>query len=280
MELALSGEAFVWWYGLFACLAAAAVLLWRRPVTRGPEAGDPTPLELALLAGGSARAIAASLAALRVAHAVAADGLTLRRIGPAHDEATELDRAVLDAVGREVAPDEDPAVRRIVTAAGHSLAERGLLIDARARRRLREGAIPLGSLALLALLFVAVRLSYHHPVTLHLEAALAVAAGGGALLLVPRLPRRTRALLDRLRAEGGFLRDGWHTFGPPTAALAVAVHGPDVMASIDPAFAAAASRSTVDIPLDRPRPPEGEGAGPGFDPGPTGPVGWYFGDRE
>ncbi|MET7400288.1 TIGR04222 domain-containing membrane protein [Dactylosporangium sp. NPDC005572] len=280
MELALSGEAFVWWYGLFACLAAIGVLLWRRPVTRGPEVGDPTPLELALLAGGSARAIAASLAALRVAHAVAADGLTLRRIGPAHDEATQLDHAVLDAVGREVAPDQDPALRRIVTAAGHSLAERGLLIDARARRRLREGAIPIAGLVALALTFVIVRLSYHHPVTLHVEAALAVTAGGSAFLLAPRLPRRTRALLDRLRAEGGFLRADWHTFGPPTAALAVAVHGPDVMASIDPAFAAAASRSTVDIPLDRPRPPADTSAEPGFDPGPTGPVGWHWWGRD
>ncbi|GGM62975.1 TIGR04222 domain-containing membrane protein [Dactylosporangium sucinum] len=280
MELALSGEVFVWWYGFLGVLTAVGVLMWRRPVTGGPEVGDPTPLELALLAGGGARAIAASLAALRVAHAVAADGLTLRRIGPAHDEATDLDRAVLDAVARSAAPDEDPEVRRIVTAAGRSLAARGLLIDAPARRRLQEGVAPIAGLVALALTFIVVRLWYHHPVTLHLEATLAVAAGGAALLRVPRLPRRTRALLARLRAEGGFLRDDWHTFGPPTAALAVAVHGPDVMASIDPAFAAAASRSTVDIPLDR-RPASDEGRDePGFDAGPSGPIGWYWWDRE
>jgi uncharacterized protein (TIGR04222 family) len=286
--LTAAGGPYVWIYAGLACCAVGGLLWWRRHnYTRGAVVGDLNPLHVALLGGGSDRAVAAALGALRAAGAVRVVDGALRREAVPHELASELDLAVYQAVGGGHSPQSmsaDPQVRRLIGAAGRFLIDTGLLLSERERRLVREATIPVFAVAVLGL---AVGLGAfgagNRDTGVSLLAWAGVTAAAGLMFLrVDRLPSRSRAFLIRARDEAAFLAPSaepvWAAHGPEVAGLAVALFGPDTLRGIDPELLALCTRW-------RGRPVEPDGAGDSgarddvdrsmYSGGPTGPVSWY-----
>jgi uncharacterized protein (TIGR04222 family) len=261
------------------CCVIAAMLWWRRRnYTRGAEAGDLSPLHVALLAGGSDRAVAASLAGLRVAGAVRVVDGSLRRDAPPHADASELDLAVYAAAGAGLAPRRiaaDPHVRKLLAGAGRALVDGQLLLTVRERRLVREATIPVFALALTEL---GLALPYDGDPLPLLPGATAALAGL-LFLRVDRLPSRSRALLARARREAAFLAPGaapdLMAHGPQVAGLAVALFGGDVLRDLDPDLSALCTGERGEqVEPDRAAEPRYRDLPSAYLGGPTGPVGW------
>ncbi len=287
-SLTAAGSAYVWIYVGIACCAIGGLAWWRRHnYTRGTAVGDLSPLDLALLTGGPDLAVAASLAALRVAGAVrVADG-ALHPDAVPHELASEVDLAVHRAAGGGHSPQSmsgDGRLRRLIADAGRVLIDAGVLLGERERRLVREATIPVFGVALLGLMTGAIALGYGNTGTggSLLACAAATAAAGVAFLRVDRLPARTRAFLARARDEASFLAPAaapdWTAHGPEVAGLAVALFGPEHLRRIDPQLYALCTR-----PHGAPMALAGSGDGgtrDDVDPsmyrgGPTGPVEWH-----
>ncbi|GAB3850435.1 TIGR04222 domain-containing membrane protein [Dactylosporangium cerinum] len=280
--LAVAGDAYVWIYAGLACCAIAGLLWWRRHnYTRGPAFQDLNPLQVALLNGGSDQAVAASLAALRVAGAVRVVDGSLRPDAVPHELASPLDLAVHDAVGRGHSPQSmsaDPQVRLVIGGAGRVLIDTGLLLGARERRSVREATIPVFALALLGLL---VGVFAPHDGGTVLGCAAVTAVAGALFLRVDRLPARTRAFLTRAREEAAFLSPAagpdWTAHGPETAGLAVAMFGLEHLRSIDPELFALCTRwhgKPVEYGTAHPARSGSDLDESMYSGGPTGPIFW------
>ncbi|MEV4137573.1 TIGR04222 domain-containing membrane protein [Dactylosporangium sp. NPDC049742] len=199
------GMGLIWgaaYPGLVCCLIGG-LLWWRRRQTHGPQVHDLSPLHLALLGGGSSRAAAASLAALRVAGAVR--GLTgstgercagTGRRTPSPRTWTSPCTALPAGAHSPRSMPVDPRVRRLLGTEGWALVDACLLLDTPERRRFREATIPLFTVAALGLVLFSFDAA---------TAAAATGAAGALFLRVDPPPARSRALLARARAEAAFL---------------------------------------------------------------------------
>ncbi|ROO83858.1 uncharacterized protein (TIGR04222 family) [Actinocorallia herbida] len=250
----IEGPAFLALYVLLAALAVALVVALRRGPAAGVSMpGDLTPPELALLAGGDHRAVAASLAGLRLAGAVAsAPGGKVLTTGPAPAGAAPLDHAVLYAAGAGIRSGDlvrQPAVAHELAAVRAALIARGQLLGPAARNSIRLRALLLVPVLLLGAARVAAGIGAERPVGL-IAAVLVVLAVVTAVMLA-RAPERARAAdhtvaIARQRLEGLHPTNApsYADHGSSAAALAVAVFGGAALIGMDPAFAAEADLRT------------------------------------
>jgi uncharacterized protein (TIGR04222 family) len=278
--LAAGGDLYVWIYAGLACCAIGGLLWWRRHnYTRGQVFHDLNPLQVALLNGGSDQALAASLAALRVAGAVRVVDGSLRTDAIPHELASPLDLAVHDAVGRGHSPQSmsiDPRIQQVISGAGRVLVDTGLLLAARERRSVREATIPVFALASLGLL---VGVFAPHDGGTVLGCAAVTAVAGALFLRVDRLPARTRAFLIRAREEAAFLSPAaepdWTAHGPEAAGLAVAMFGVEHLRRIDPELFALCTRwHGKPVGYGTAQPAGSDEDGSMYSGGPTGPILW------
>ncbi|XRQ02958.1 TIGR04222 domain-containing membrane protein [Actinomadura welshii] len=251
----LSGAALGFLAG-YLCLGLgllAVQLLLRARVRRGrPPAGEPGPHEIAYLHDRERRAIAVSVAALRLDHAVDAldDGRLLASRpaeGRPRTAGTPLDEAVLAAVAGERAGaideiEDDAAVSAELDRIGEGLAEQGLLADPVRRRPLWAVQV-----ALLAWAGAGLKIFIEEEVVSGFPAVLLPWAGIGGIGLAGLVfgagGKRTREgerLTERLRASNAHLdpRGGPSRGGltAPELLLAVGLHGAPAMLASDPDF--------------------------------------------
>ncbi|MDX6743178.1 TIGR04222 domain-containing membrane protein [Actinocorallia sp. A-T 12471] len=246
----IEGPAFLALYVLLGILVIGFVLGLRRWLAAGTDLpGDMSAPELAYLAGGERRAIAASLAALRLSGSVAsAPGGKVIATGPAPVGAAPLDHAVLYAAGAGTRSNQllrNPAVAQELRAVRAALVARGQLLGPAERRITRLTALPIILLVVLGIARLIAGLDAGRPVGF-LVAAL-VFFGLVMIVLLSSAPHRTRAAnrtvtMSQQRYQG--LHPGYSPsyadHGPHAAALAVAVFGGIALMGMDPVFAAEA----------------------------------------
>jgi len=232
-----------------AAFAVAAILLRVTSRLGGPAAhGQPSPEELAYLAGGPRLAIYTSLAVLRAAHAIRADGRRISRSGAMPAGLGRLDHAIYDAAGtggiggRQLL--RDAGVRTAVAELVLGAAERGWALGPNARFRARLGAVAVLALAGFGVVRIAAGVANDRPVGYLALLVIGTALLGLWFAAVPRMTRAGRAALKQARRSNVHLSPrqspAWDTYGAPGMALGVALFGTGALWSADPAFASAA----------------------------------------
>ena len=142
------------WFLVAGAMLLVAAQLRRASVLRSARPAidrRPTPVEVAFLIGGPARAAHAALAGLRAAGwvGVSRPGV-LASTGPAPRDATGLDHAVHAAADRHRRPGElrsDPQVAAALDAVRADLVGAGWLSTSEQRARVRHSAWPVLALA-------------------------------------------------------------------------------------------------------------------------------------
>lgn len=246
----IGGTQFSLLFLLIAAVVTGVVEMLRRFDTEGTDVKEAlSPAELALLSGGERRAVAASLAALRLAGLVEAgtDG-RIRAAGPVPEEGPALDLAVLRAAAHGARVGDlaaEPGVARELARVRAALVAKGQLLGAAQRRRMRLYALPLTALCT-AGAARAVADALDGELSGGMVMVLAV-FGFVALAQLLHTPERTRiASLTLMTAESRHRAlhpahsPSYAEHGPESAAFAVAVFGGSALLSMDPAFAAEA----------------------------------------
>ncbi|WP_161602721.1 TIGR04222 domain-containing membrane protein [Thermomonospora catenispora] len=248
----IPGPLFLAGYVLIALLLVVRALRKRRAGSTSAPARDLSAFELAYLAGGRPRALAAALASLRAQGAVEPAGRgRLRATGaPGRFADGALDGAALAVVrsSGEIAVtrlQNARQVRRLLDDMQSRLERRGLLNGALRRARLRLPALWLLALAAVGAVRVIAGVRNERPVLwLVLAIVATVAAAVAVASTVPRLAPAGRRALEEARREHAHLdpanRPAWSTYGASGLAVAVAVYGLTAMEGYDPRFVAEA----------------------------------------
>lgn len=248
-----NGPTFLWSFVTVSAAVLAAVLAYRRRLLAGPRAVGIEALDapqVAYLNWGDRLAVFSVLCALRAGGSVVvSEEGELTAVGRMHVGATALDQAVYNAAERRVPPSALHGDVRVVAALARlreDLARRGLAVAPERRHAAR-----LAALALIALLAggaarVMTGLASNRPVGILVLILLVLAVV--TLVLLGYVPRRTRAArraLRELSRHYDYLAPkrypAWATYGPTTAAMGVALFGPDALWAWDPHFAADAA---------------------------------------
>jgi uncharacterized protein (TIGR04222 family) len=184
---------------------------------------------------------------MRVAGTIVTEGRGRVRAGerPAKD-ADELERAVHLAAVVPIARRELVMNRIVGTALGTArqrLADAGLRLSARRRRRIRLAGLWMVPVAVLGVLRLQAGSANSAPVGYLILELLAVGAVATILLCwVPQRSRRGAAELRKLRAQHNEIAPGmrpdWTVYGPAVAGLGVGIFGASALWASDPAFAA------------------------------------------
>ncbi|MDQ2709207.1 MAG: TIGR04222 domain-containing membrane protein, partial [Actinomycetota bacterium] len=247
----ISGPTFVVIYLLLAGSLLAVAVLARRAVPaepgRQPAAGwDADPERVAYLNNGPALALTAALSALHVDGLVTATGGTVQYVGEAGAAGrSELQRAILSSTFRPVGRGslaEQTTVRTALDSIRADLEERGLLLNADQRRRIRRWGYPM--LAVFALGFTRLWSGLFGGKAVGLLALLLVVVAFAIGWLFMKVPTRSalgETELARLHEQHQHLspsmRPDWVANGALAAGMGVAVFGADALWAADPAFA-------------------------------------------
>jgi uncharacterized protein (TIGR04222 family) len=249
----MSGPDFLLVYGLLTALALGVVLLLRRQVAAGrddPGAGSGlSAYEVAYLAGGPVRAVAAALSALHTQGVIERTGRDILAVTPSGElppAADRLDKAIVAvAQGRtslhagELA--SDPSIHRALDAIRQRLESAGVLASAADRVRMRWAVLPLVAVVLLGGARFLTGAATGRPVGFLAIVLLAVVILAVRLMRVPRLTRAGQAAVDALRTRHHHLSPSsspaWNLYGPAGAAMAVGLFGGAALWAADPAFA-------------------------------------------
>ncbi|MBC6463250.1 TIGR04222 domain-containing membrane protein, partial [Actinomadura sp. HBU206391] len=244
----ISGPTFLIVYAVAAIALAALTVALRRKVTRGRPTKVPLgPIEAAYLIGGSSRAIAAAVAALRADRAVtsAGDG-RLEARATSYTMRSPLNDAVIRAIQSSSATASaliaHVGVRRALDGVRVGLERKGLLLTPAERAQLRFTALPFGVLLVIGLVRLVADIQNDSAVGFLVAALIVVAVSALVWLNVaPRVTRAGRDALADVRAKHAHLEPSmspaWDTYGSSDAALGVGLFGMAALMSMDPAFA-------------------------------------------
>ncbi|GAA2582922.1 hypothetical protein GCM10010399_10820 [Dactylosporangium fulvum] len=247
----IAGPQFLWLYFGLAALAIVAVLIWRRSYTGGPSVRKGhalTSTQAALLNGDRRLAVYSSLAALRAAGAIESDSRGyLKQVNHPPTGASELDRAVYAAAGREITArgaQNDRLVNNVLARTEAEMAREGWLLDDNTRRTVRMGALVVFAVVALGVIRVFAGIGNNKPVTNLILLMIPVIVVAFLLLNVPRVSASGKRLLNTMRRESHHLHPrqspAWSTYGPQAAALSVGLFGVGAIWLADPSFAEAA----------------------------------------
>jgi uncharacterized protein (TIGR04222 family) len=244
----ISGLDFLKVYGgaLVVFLLVATLFRIRAIRAGGTDSpSSPTPGQIAMMQGGPARAVYASLAGLRAAGVVAAGQLReLQATGPAPAGLTRLDHAVYDAASRRVQVSgiqSDAGVRSALDDLREGLVRAGWVLDPVQRGRARLGAWMLLALSGFGLVRLVAGIANGRAVGVLVLLIILTTAIGFVLLVVPRRSAAgTRAIAHARTAHAHLAPNqspAWATYGVAGAAMGVALFGTSALWSADPAFA-------------------------------------------
>jgi len=205
------------------------------------------PEELSYLAGGPRLAVLSSLAALRMAGAVAAERGRLQTAGRLPGDAGSLDQAVYDAVGRGVRQQDLAGDYRVVARLDllrETLESGGLLLSQGRRRRARLGSFLLLALFVVGVARVVAGLGNERPIGFIAALTVVVLILAGIQLRLPMVSKEGRELLKSTRAANSHLSPdlapAGAVYGVNGAAMGVALFGAASLWAADPSFAAEA----------------------------------------
>ncbi|MGH3663954.1 MAG: TIGR04222 domain-containing membrane protein, partial [Micromonosporaceae bacterium] len=243
----IGGRDFLFWYGVLALISIGSVLYVRRRGRGRTTSGHSNlePVQAGLL-HSQKLAIAVALTSLRARGAIAADQKwQLNVTGHLTPEANSLERALFQALSegrsrtRLIA---SPAVSDALAALDTRLVDRGLLAPPHVHRRTQRaplGLLPVWTLGVVCIAFGVVS---DRPVVTLTVMTLIVA--GVAYFLwrrpVSRVTRAGVATLSHLRTLHAHLgpdkSPALTTYGPATAAMAVALYGAAALQFSDRTF--------------------------------------------
>lgn len=232
--------------GLLVVAVACRIIL--RPEPEAQSAYQLTPPEMGMLAGGSSRAIAASLAVLRTAGAITVTGEihgTLPVNDPTFDRFTRAVYAKLvltrvfgarrnlgDLLGSETS-----ALRQ-------SLTDRGYFTPATWSRTLTLNTVPLIVLGMIGVVRLAFGVAGGKPVVFLLVAVIGIAIAVSLLRVSDGRTRAARtAVLDSTIAHSYLApsaKPAFAAYGPRLAGVSAALFAGSALLMIDPALASAA----------------------------------------
>lgn len=265
------GPTFLIGYLVLAAVVVAATMLARRRLFAGtavPGHHQLTPQQVALLHGGSQRALHASLGGLRAAGAIGVgpDG-ALMPAGQLPAGSTALDTAVYNAAARRLRARSLPADAWVVTALGElrtGLEAAGLTVGHRAGQTARRWALLTLGVGVLGLLRVAAGWAADKPVGYLIPIVVVILVV--AVVQLAKVPAATRAgteAVTALRRQNHYLSPtqspSYATYGAGSVAMGVALFGTTSLYAADPAFAAEAGIQRNDT--------SGGSSGGGFDGG-------------
>jgi uncharacterized protein (TIGR04222 family) len=247
----ISGPTFLLAYFVLGLAVVVAAVRMRRALTGdAPQRPfgrlDERPYDVAFLNGGADLALTAALSAMHRSGTIgtAGRGVVVATSRP-DARADELERAVHHAAATAV-PRGRLSAAGAVASALHRIEQRlvaaGLLLSAERRARIRLVGGWVLVVAALGVVRIVAGVANGRPVGFLIALVLALLVVG--LLLVVRVPRRTRAgdaLLRRLAADHHLLapsmRPDWEVYGPAGAALSIGVFGVSALWAADPALA-------------------------------------------
>jgi uncharacterized protein (TIGR04222 family) len=243
----ISGAAFIKGYVFAAVAALLLALLLRQWARRGrPSVRELHPYELAYLAGGGGRAIAAAVAALRMDGAIEpAEHGKLRVTGQAPAAQSPLDQAILSEIEQDASLNRlrlRYSVRQAVDGLEDGLVRDGLISGPDERMRARLAVAPLLVVGGVGVARLVAGMSNGKPVGFLLMALIGVGVATLILLFRPvRITRAGETALRLARRDSGHLNPAmapaWPTYGATGAALGVALFGTAALLSFDPDFA-------------------------------------------
>ncbi|BEK99368.1 TIGR04222 domain-containing membrane protein [Nocardia seriolae] len=255
----ISGPAFLGYYALGALLALGLALACRRAVlNRITPASDPNgplrPTELAMLIDEK-RPVLAGLAHLRGRHLIDSTGRSIRT--PTAAEMSALDplsvslHAHLIRTDRRNIRDLRAAGIFAVVKMRADLRARGYLSGPRQRKALILATLPLDLLLVIGLARLVAGASTHHSVGFLVVALIVTFIAAALMLRPPRVARRGRDTLAAEQERNLYLRPGnspaYSSYGPDSAALAVALFGGAALWMMDPELAGAVSMAAVPV---------------------------------
>ncbi|BCB77829.1 TIGR04222 domain-containing membrane protein [Phytohabitans flavus] len=252
----INGPDFLLYYGIALAVVFLIGLLLPRLVAGTPDpmpGRSPSAPVLALLTGGRARVVYASLAALRSAGAVAAGpGGVLVVAGPRPSGLSRVDYAVYDAAERRVRTRvvvQDPQVAAELDALEAEALRAGWYVPDGRRRLVRLGALLFLLLGGVGIVRIVVGSAAGFPVGYLIVLTVVGILFGLLLLAAPRVSPTGRKELQRARSKHSFLAPSygpsWSTYGSNDAAMGVALFGSASLIAADPGFA-----SDAGIPSD------------------------------
>ncbi|GAB3694549.1 hypothetical protein GCM10027589_58710 [Actinocorallia lasiicapitis] len=243
----ITGPQFLAGYALAAVGLFVVALVIRRKAAAGrTPVRELHQYELAYLAGGERRAIAASLSGLRAGQAVtAAKHGILSLVAPPRMTLYPLDEAVLDGVRANISTGglpHRPQVKAALSVIRKHLVAEGMLLTASERAQIRAAALPLFLLLGLGAVRVVSGIANDRPVLYLIMMMVPLALV--TLILGLRAPKVSRAgkktltaAAIRHRVLSPSMSPSWSTYGPEAVALGVALYGGAVIYAMDPEFA-------------------------------------------
>ncbi|MGH3695731.1 MAG: TIGR04222 domain-containing membrane protein [Pseudonocardiaceae bacterium] len=248
----ISGPDFLVGYGVLALVALLGIVVARWRLAAGAATTttgelDRPPHDIAYLNGGPELAVLSALSSMRVAGTVVAEARgRVRAAESPGSEADELERAIhlvaaVPSTRRELVTNR--IVRTALDKARHRLELAGLLLSARAQRRIKRTGLWMVAVAGFGLLRLLAGAANGAPVGYLILELLAVGVFAAVLLgWAPKRSRRGTAELRRLRRKHNELAPGmrpdWTAYGPAVAGLGVGIFGARALWASDPAFAA------------------------------------------
>ena len=246
----ISGPAFLTGYLVLSILSLITVGTLRRRAYAGtsirPTSMAPlSPSEMAYLAGGWSRAVAASLAALRSMDAIHIKGREVTVTGEPTAEATPLDRAVHRAIksGWDVRQlGRAPTVLTELDRIKGRLGDRGLAVTGRHRLRCALGLFALVPVLTLGVVRMIAGTLNEKPTGFLFLAIIGTLIVGlvWCFAATPSATRAGRRLVRSLRQRHRTLSPdhspATSTYGPAAAATAVALFGASALWLVDPKF--------------------------------------------
>lgn len=245
----IPGPVFATFFFFAMIVASIAAFAISSILRRGSApAGDLHPYEVAYLSGGSDRALATALAALRADGAITSTGRhAIQAVDAQRTMRTPLDDTVYEAIrqGRATTVDAlraDASVRQALDQLHDGLVRNGLALDSHGRTKLRLATLPVAALLGLGLVRLVAGLANDKPVA-YLTIMLIILAGILIRMLrkTPHITKAGRtAVRDMMRRHEHLhpsSTPAWRTYGATGAALGVALFGFAAFSSVDAAFA-------------------------------------------